>query len=355
VDASWVLVTDGGTGQGRSALAAVRALHAGGYRAAVTISGAHSLAAASRWCGRRIPVPGADDPGFAEAVRGELASWPYTTVLPASDAALLALDAPVRRLIDKRELGRAASAVDIRSPEGEVFASARELAAAASRLPYPIIAKPTISRFTAMRVDGPDGLERMLGFDGPFLIQRFVDEPLRSVAGVLWKGRLVAAVHQRYLRTWPPLAGGACAAETIDPDLQLESRMIELLGTYQGIFHAQLAGELLLDLNPRVYGSHPLAVVAGVNLVQIACDLVSGRPAPPSVLRGRSGAFYRSLEGDIRHRIWSIRRGKVGTRAAIRSLLPRRGSAHGPESLTDPGPGLARIRYALGKAIPRTA
>jgi predicted ATP-grasp superfamily ATP-dependent carboligase len=288
-------------------------------------------------------------------VRRELASLPYTTVLPASDAALLALDAPVRSLIDKGELERAAGAVGIRSPEGEIFENTHDLVAAGSRLPYPVVVKPTVSRFTAIRIDRSEGLESVLSLDGPFLVQRFVDEPLRSLAGVVWNGRLVAAVHQRYLRTWPPMAGGACAAHTVDPDLQLESRVIDLLAGYEGIFHVQLAGDLLLDVNPRVYGSHPLAVVAGVNLVQIACDLVSGRPAPPAVLRGRSGAFYRSLEGDIRHQLWSLRRGDVKARDAVRALLPRRGAAHGPESLRDPGPGLARVRFALDKAIRRTA
>jgi hypothetical protein len=354
MDLGWVLVTDGGTGQGRSALAAVRALAAAGYRAAVTTSGDHSLAAASRHCGRRVPVPPVDGVGYADAVRAELAARPYLTVLAASDQAMIALGIASTDLLDKGTLTGAASAAGIPTPHGTIYATIEELRGAASTLPYPAVVKPTISRFTAMRVDDAGQLDDVPA-DGPFLVQPFVDAPLRSVAGVMWHGRLVASVHQRYLRTWPATSGGACAAETTEPDLELEDRLRDLLAEHEGIFHAQLAGDLLLDVNPRVYGSHPLAHRAGVNLVGLACDLLRGETPPSNVLRSRPGVFYRSLEGDIRHRVHALRAGQIELGEAIGSLLPRRGAAHGPESVTDPGPLLARARFAAGKILGRTA
>jgi hypothetical protein len=117
----------------------------------------------------------------------------------------------------------------------------------------------------------------------------------------------------------------------------------------------QLVGDLLLDVNPRVYGSHPLAHRAGVNLVGLACDLLRGEPPPSTVLRGRTGVFYRSLEGDLRHRVHALRAGQIDLGEAIGSLLPRRGAAHGPESVSDPGPLFARARFAAGKLLGRTA
>jgi predicted ATP-grasp superfamily ATP-dependent carboligase len=351
----WVLVTDGTAGQGRSALAATRALAAAGFRAAVTTSGRHSIAAASRHCHRRIEVPGVDDPRYAEAVRSELATRPYLTVLPASDRALLALGITDDTLLAKDSLAKAGAAVGLATPDGTTFGTRAELDEAAPDLPYPAVVKPTISRFTAIRVDRPDDVARLDVPDGPFLVQPFIDAPLSSIAGVIWEGRLVAAVHQRYLRTWPAWCGGACAAETVDPDLAVEERVVAMLGDHAGIFHVQFAGGLLLDVNPRVYGSHPLAERAGVNLVGIACDLVGGEPPPRGVVRGRPGVFYRSLEGDIRNRIHAVRHGRIGVTDAITSLLPRRRAAHGPESLSDPGPMVARARYAADRLIGRTA
>jgi hypothetical protein len=354
MELAWVLVTDGGTGQGRSALAAVRALAAAGYRAAVTTSADHSLAAASRHCRRRVPVPPADEPGYADAVRGELATHPYLTVLAASDRSLIALGISTTELLDKSTLTSAARSAGIATPDGSIYGTLDELRDAGGALPYPVVVKPTISRFTALRVDDAGGLDRVPA-EGPFLVQPFVDEPLRSIAGVIWHGRLVASVHQRYLRTWPATSGGACAAETTEPDLELEARLPRLLAGHEGLFHVQLAGDLLLDVNPRVYGSHPLAHRAGVNLVGLACDLLRGDPPPPSVLRGRPGVFYRSLEGDLRHRAYALRAGQIDLGEAIGSLLPRRGAAHGPESVSDPGPLIARARFAAGKLLGRTA
>ena len=348
-----MLVTDGGNGQGRSALAAVRALAGSDYLAAVTTSGPGSIAAASRYCRRQVPVPNADQPGYAEAVRAELDDRPYLTVLPASDRALVALGRDTA-LLDKGSLVDAARAVGIESPAGTVFPSIGELREAAAHLPYPAVVKPTISRFTAMRIDEPLDIERLAGAEGPLLVQPFVRSPLRSISGVMWRGRLVAAVHQRYLRTWPAACGGACAAETVDPDRELEERVGPLLVDHEGLFHVQFAGDLLLDVNPRVYGSHPLADRAGANLVRLWCDLLRGIAPPARILRGRSGVFYRSLEGDLRHRIWAVRSRRTGLREAIASLRPRAGAAHGPESVTDPGPLLARARFAAGRFLSRS-
>lgn len=354
MDGAWVLVTDGGTGQGRSALAAVRALAAAGYRAAVTISGPHSLAAASRHCLRRVQVPDVEHGSYGDAVRAELASGGYLTVLPASDRALLAIGTPVARLIDKASLHGAAAAVGLATPDGRVYATTDELVAAGSRLPFPAVVKPTVSRFTPIAIERPRDLGRLTDVAGPFLVQPFVESPLRSLSGVMWRGRLVAAVHQRYLRTWPPRCGGACAAETTGPDVALEEKVVALLQGHEGVFQVQLAGDLLLDVNPRVYGSMPLAVAAQANLVGLACDLIEGAPAPRTILRGRPGVLYRSLEGDIRHRLWAVGRRDIGVPEAFRSMRPRRGTAHGPESLRDPGPMVARARYSAGRILRRT-
>lgn len=339
-----VVVTDDGAGHGRSALAAVRALAAAGYRPAVARSGPWSLAASSRWCVRTYDAGPVERDGYA----GELARIARETealaVMPSSDAALLGLGAPVVHLLDKSRLVSAARDADLPMPETRVFDGGDSLRTAADELPYPIVVKLAISRVPARKVTGPDELADVAAVRGPLLVQPFIDAPLWAVGGVVWNGRLVAAVHQRYVRTWPLDCGTASAALTIAPDPAVEERLVRLLEGYDGIFQAQFTGAYLLDLNPRVYGSMPLAVAAGVNLPAILCDLLSGRDV--KLVRGRDGAAYRWVEGDVRALLGLVRRKELGPAAALRSLRPRRGSAHSVLSLRDPKPFLARMRYA---------
>lgn len=338
-----VLVTDGGDGQGRSSLAAVRALAEGGYRPVVTVSGPSSLAASSRYCRRRVIVPPVTEPGYAEAVRAELAARPYLTVLAASDAALLALGSPVGHLLNKAELTDLARVAGLPVPPTRTFPSRAELLAAED-LEFPAVVKPAVSTHPARLVRSATDLEPTVDGNGPFVVQPYEEQALRAVSGVVWEGQLVAASHQRYVRTWPVECGTGCAAETVEPNLELEERLLRLLAGYRGIFQAQLAGDRLLDLNPRVYGSLPLAVAAGANLPAVYCDLLSGGDVRS--VRARPGVFYRWLEGDLRHLAWLVRTRRAGFVSALQELPPRARAAHSTESLRDPMPMVARMRYA---------
>lgn len=345
VAAAGVVVTDDGAGQGRSALAAVRALAAGGYRPAVARSGRWSLAASSRSCARTFDVGPVEREGYADAVGSASSEIGATAVFPSSDAALLALGVPVGHLLDKSRLGAAAERAGLTAPPTQIFDTGEELIAAAGRLAYPVVVKLPISRVPARKATVPGDLAETARGEGPFLVQPFVESPLWAVAGVTWNGRLVAAVHQRYERTWPLDCGTASAAQTVPPDPDVEERLLGLLGGYDGIFQAQFAGEFLLDLNPRVYGSLPLAVAAGVNLPAIVCALMSGGNV--ATMRARPGVRYRWLEGDLRALTTLVRDKRLGPVAAARALRPRRGSAHSVASLRDPGPVLVRMRYAM--------
>jgi predicted ATP-grasp superfamily ATP-dependent carboligase len=301
------------------------------------------LAASSRYCDRRVAVPPVTEPGYAEAVRAELAAGTYLTVLAASDAALLALGFPVEHLVNKAELTGRARLAGMSVPPTRTFPSRVELLAAGD-LEFPAVVKPAVSTYAARLVRSATDLEATVDGNGPFVVQPYEGQALRAVSGVVWEGQLVAASHQRYVRTWPVECGTGCAARTVEPDLEVEERLLRLLAGYRGIFQAQLAGDRLLDLNPRVYGSLPLAVAAGANLPAVYCDLLSGKEVPP--LRARPGVFYRWLEGDLRHMAWLVRTRRVGFVSALQELLPHQRAAHSTESLRDPMPMVARLRYA---------
>ena len=342
--------------QGRIALTTVRALDAAGYAPAVTTQGQHSLAASSRSCVRSVRVPAVDEPGYAEAVRAELASRPYLTCLPVSDTALLSLDHPVLHLLDKTVLARRARGAGLSSPPSRTFSSGAELRAAARQLAYPTVIKPVVRDRRPFRADFPADLERAANIRGEVIVQPFLNEPIRTVGGVMWKRRMVAAVHQRWHRIWPMPCGQASFAITVTPDQALEDKIRLLLSDYDGIFNVQLIGPHLLDVHTRPYGTQSLALAAGVNLAGVWCDLLSGKNVTPA--HAREGVAYRWLAGDLRHLRWALGSGSMTVAQSLREFRPRLGTAHGTESLLDPGPILARARYHLSgskKAHPHPA
>lgn len=355
-DGRWVLIADGSrrvADQGRAAVAAVRALGVEGYRTAVTATSDLSLAAASRYCDRRVPVPSitmAD--GYLAAVHAELSQRDYLTCLPASDAALLTLGGPGASLLDKLELGRRASEAGLEVPESRVFGSRDAMVVTATEHEYPIVVKPSTHRQKPVRVESADHLSIAPVGDGSFVVQPWLDDPITSVAGLMWKRELVASVHAVWLRKWRLDCGNAAAAETISPDRDLEAKLTRLLRDYEGVFNAQFIGPYLLDVHPRVYGTHSLAVAAGVNLIAMHCGLLRGNSIDPRA--AKHGVLYRWTEGDVRHVFTSVRRHRLSMAEGLKALAPRPGTAHGVESLIDPGPAIARLRYGLRHKLTRS-
>lgn len=345
--AATVLVTDGGSGQGRSALAAVRALAKAQYRPVVTTSGRHSLAGASRWCAESVDTPPSSSPEYAAAVREVAKRAGALTVLAASDVALLALDAPVGHLVDKAALAVAAAAAGLETPRSVACDNGDGVLAAleGGTVSLPVVVKPVISNEPARFVASAADASSLAGKAGPFLVQPFIPGGMSALAGVHAEGRMLAAVQQRYVRTWPVACGTSSAAVTVPVDEARLRSMSRVLGRYEGIFQAQFAGDALIDVNPRVYGSLPLAVASGVNLPAIWCRWLEGGPAP-SPSRGRAGVRYRWLEGDIRHVASGLRSGHLGVRDALAALTPHPGTAHSVEAVTDPAPFIARLRFA---------
>lgn len=345
-----VLVTDGGSGQNRSALAAVRALGVAGHQVHVTTTQFASVSAWSRHCDQSFATPAVTSPHYVRAVRQLMREHDYLAVLPASDAAMLALQWPGSHLVHKTEVPRAAQRAGFLGTADLTYADSDALLEDAEGLPYPVAvkadAKHGTSGFGVWRANKPEDLCEATSLPGPFVIQEWIAGTMRAVTGVVWDGELVAVAHQRYLRTWPRECGVASAAVTTTPDLEVEDRLPSLLGGYSGVFQVQLIGAHVIDINPRVYGSLPLALRAGLNLPDIVCRLARGAPRPARRLRAKEGVRYRWLEGDIRHVIEGVRHGELHSYEAARALRPLPATAHGDVSITDPAPSLARLLYA---------
>lgn len=342
----WVFLTDGSDGQSRSALAATRALALAGYRVAVGVAGAVSLAGRSRHCARVVPTPLVGAPDYADAVAAVLRDLPDAALMVAGDAAFVALGRPEALLVDKAGLAaRCAPIAGLETPPSSVCDDPAAIAEAADRFGFPIVIKPVVSVYPACVVASASELPDHV--DGSVIVQPFLEGALEAVSGVMSGGRLVAVVHQRALRTWPISSGPSCAAVTVDRDPERDSALAALLLDHEGVFQAQFLDGYLIDLNPRVYGSLSLAVAAGVNLAAISID----PPRTDTELQvGRSGVHYRWVEGDTRYWMHQIRAHDTSVVELLNGVRPRRGSAHSVMSLSDPAPQWARLRYAMGKS-----
>ena len=341
----WVLLSEGGFGSSRAVVAAARALAGAGYRVTVTETDGRSLAGASRACTRRVTVPAVvgDGAAYAAAVRAELDTRPYVTTFYATDAALLAVGAPVRHLLDKATCAELARAAGLESPPTQVFATGDELLRAAAELTYPVIVKPALKLSAARVVDGPVALESAAAeVDGRVLVQPLIDDEFHGFGGLAYRGRIVATMRTRYVRMWPQPCGTVAAAETLPPDEDLEARVAHLLRDYDGPFHLDFVGRYLLDMNPRIHATLPLAVRGGANIVAMYCDLLRGRSVPS--VRVPPGLRFRWMEGDLRSVLWNARRGTPAS-ATLGALLPRRGTIHSFATMSDPGPAVARASY----------
>jgi hypothetical protein len=349
-----VLVSDNADGRSRSAVAAVRALAAGGYRPVVAVSGGRSAAGASRSSAGRAHLPALGSPDYRDAVQQYLDAHPGAHHLAASDAVLVALGHSGADLVDKTVLPSRAAAAGLQVPLTRAFGGVAELRESADTLTYPVVIKAAVktgSTEVTRKIDSAEELAAELGgLAGSVVVQPFALGAMRAVAGVVHDGRLVAAVHQRYVRIWPPDCGTATAAVTTAPDLDLERRISQLIAGHEGVFQVQLVADQVIDVNPRVYGSLPLAVAAGANLPVIACDAAEGRP-PSGVVRARPGVRYRWLEGDIRRVLHDVRAGTLTAGGAVSALRPHRGTAHSIESLRDPGPALVRLIDVAGRRL----
>jgi hypothetical protein len=349
-----VLVVDHSDGRSRSAVAAVRALDQAGYRAVVAVAAGRSAAAASRSCAGVLRLPTASSLDLLETTEKYLANNPGSAVLAASDAALVALDLPGAHLVDKAALPLRAASAGLPVPRTLEFAGGTELLAAADGLEFPLVVKAVVKSGgeNAIRVDSRRELPTLAAtMPGPVVVQPFATGDMRAVCGVIDHGHLLAAVHQRYVRIWPPECGTASAAFTTSADHELEERLPQLLEGHRGVFQVQLIGDQVIDVNPRVYGSLPLAVAAGANLPAIACRAAAGEP-PTELVRARPGVRYRWLDADLRRLLHDVHHGDLTLGAAARAALPRRGTAHSIESLRDPGPVLTRLLDAVSARLP---
>jgi predicted ATP-grasp superfamily ATP-dependent carboligase len=374
-----VLLTDADE---RSVLACVRGLAAEGFRVAPAACYRPAPGHWSRSCSERLTLPDCrvDPEGFALGLEALLGTG-FDALVPGSEQSLMAVSRmreriePLARVglaphdalvsaVNKDALAAPAAGAGLPTPETIRCATIEDALQAAAELGYPAVLKPvrTATGATAtprkalVAADAATLIRLLPVFGTPVLLQRYVDAPVVSFAGVTAEGRLLAVAASRYRRTWFPDGGSASLSVSIPADRGLTERVEALVAAaqVQGIFELELLDlgggrYAAIDLNPRVYGSMALAIAAGANLPAVWVRWMLGET--PAWCEARPGVHYRWEDAELRHLLWQARRGHV--RAALGVLRPRRNVAHAYFRRNDPGPLAARVLELTGMTLQR--
>lgn len=340
-DGRRALVSDGSDANTRDCVVAIRALATAGYPVAVTVTEGSWKSGSSRYVDEKIVLPPAGNSGFDRDLSRLVETGRFAGVIPASEAVAQSLGAIGSDLMDKAVLERRAVEVGIAIVPSQRFDSVASLLKASSSIEYPVVVKPVVRSFKAVRIDEQSELERRIPEDVPLLAQPYVVGQVQVVSGVMWHGTVHSAVQERWERIWPRDCGLGAAATSVEVDEEIVARLGRLMSSYEGLFSAQFIEGRLIDLNLRAHSSMPLAVAAGVNPPSIYLDLLRGEEPDPK--RGRPGCRYRWISGELKGVARDLRAGSMSLAEARAILRPRSRTVHSMFSLRDPVPFLLRL------------
>ena len=337
-----MLVTDGET---RTALATVRALGRAGHRVHVASTAPRSLAGASRYAAgeQAIGDPAEDPARWARALEEVAERVGAELILPLTEISLgtlYAFDVPARlpvaapareayeAVTDKHALLQRASALGIGVPRTLLVESPGALSDLPEPFRYPVVLKPRRSRW----IDGgcwragetrvatsPEALQKVAAspaMSRGALLQEYVPGHGEGLFLLASGGRTLVRFAHRRLREKPPTGGVSVLRESIEPDpslLQPCERMLRELG-WTGVamveFRRRPDGEaVLMEMNPRLWGSLQLAIDAGVDFPSLLVALHRGEALTQG--HPRIGVRTRWLLGDVDHLLISLRRREV--------------------------------------------
>ena len=390
--AATVLVTDADRG---SALSIIRSLGRRGWRVIAAGPDEGSIGFRSRHAAERLtyPAPTREPDAFVECVLDAASREHVDLIFPVTDEAILPLqrarervravsrlaipedEDALRTVLDKDRTIALASSLGVPTPRTALAASLEEASRAARRFGWPLVLKPRSSRafdgsgaidsfeVSYAESDG-DLAEAFRSLEGrcDVLVQEYCGGVGRGIGLLLHEGAPLAAFQHRRLHE-VPVTGGASSLRVSEPlDPALYAHSLRILGAlrWTGLamveFKVGAKGPMLMEVNGRVWGSLPLAVMCGVDFPARLADLYVSGPPLGSVapqLEYRTGVRARNLSLDVtwilstllsrRRRYPYVAAPSVwdGMRGVLGLLNPR--CRLDVQSLSDPIPGLAEI------------
>jgi predicted ATP-grasp superfamily ATP-dependent carboligase len=295
-----VLVTDAGRG---SAIAFLRSLGQKGWHVIAADSDPRSAGFRSRFAHERFlyPEPQRSPRAFVESLEGYLRARRVDLVIPVTDECIhplahararfadltrlaIASDESLATVTDKRATIELAQRLGVPVPATRVVTTVAGAREAARELAFPLVVKPAVSRLYSPDEDriasapvsfAPDVAElerRLAPLVGrhEILLQEFQPGSGVGVECLAHEGRVLRAFQHRRLAEIPVTGGASAWRESValEPELFAHARnLIEALD-WTGLIMIEFkrgTRPWLLEINGRVWGSLPLACLAGVD------------------------------------------------------------------------------------------
>jgi predicted ATP-grasp superfamily ATP-dependent carboligase len=363
-------------GRERSSVAAARALRSTGWTVFAASPGSPNIASRSRatsgWHRVRHTSEGED--AFLESLEQAVRASGCEVVFVTWEAAVAVVSARrdelscavgygphegVMTVMDKSRLATAAQACGVEVPRSGTIEEAAE-----GRLGSRVVVKPALQSElsgAAQIFDDPAAAvahaRSIEAAGGRALLQETADGPLVALTLVAGSEGIVSIAQQIAEHSWPRPAGVTARGLTVavDPDLRARVQQLLLHVGWQGLAQLQFIAtedgrHLLIDFNPRLYGSLALAVHAGANHPDTFARLATGLPV--QVSEARPGARYQWFSRDLRA---SLSEPSPVVEAA-RCLAVGAGAAHSLWSWSEPllAPGFlaAQAGRALKRRLP---
>lgn len=326
-----VLVTDG---EFKHALGIARALRELGHEVHLVARSGRAPAAHSRAVQRVHYLPSPKDPAYPEALLACASGLAPVSLVAVGDGAVHAADLlrerwpagvrvalpPAGSLVvanDKAKTGALARSLGVATPRETAANSLAAAAEAFAELGGRAVFKSRfeagrkILRYVRSADDVPAAYEYVhaLSGAGP-LVQEHVEGEGWAWLALYWEGRLVRRFMHRRVREWPPSGGTSACAESVHGAPELERAGGALLDTlaWHGVAMVECKKTpegrfVLMEINAKFWGSHDLALAAGVNFPGDLVALLEGRalvqPQPPY----RQVRFSWPFGGDLWHGI----------------------------------------------------
>jgi predicted ATP-grasp superfamily ATP-dependent carboligase len=183
--------------------------------------------------------------------------------------------------------------------------------------------------------------------------QRVVGTLIGVIVIVDRAGNVVGRGQQEASRLWPAEAGVSTYARTVEPETDLVDKLGALVhelgwwGPAEAQFIETDSQKVLIDINPRIYGSIALATQAGLDVASMWAQLCRGETPTPA--RAVSGHRYQWLEGDLRRALFASDNGRL--RAVGRTVAASLGAHHSLWSIRDPWPATRFAATLTGRAL----
>jgi predicted ATP-grasp superfamily ATP-dependent carboligase len=326
-----VLLTDGNF---KHTLAAVRSLGKRGIEVTVLSHLSISISFHSKYCSHHVIAPNPEtDPGFADFLLNFVQQNHFDVLLPVSFAAVM----QVSRIRDELEkyvkipladdlaLGIAGSKdctiqyaekIGTRVPKTWYPRNEPELDRIAHEVSYPAVIKGSEESGFVRYANSPDELSekyRMIAKYSP-VIQEYITGDGYGFFALYNHGKARALFMHKRLREYPVTGGPSAVAESVyDPALRDAGLCLLDSLNWHGVAMVEFKKDektaefVLMEINPKFWGSLGLSIESGVDFPYLACRMAMDGDIDP-VCQYEIGVKYRWLfPADLFHVITNPR------------------------------------------------